>query len=117
MFLSLLACNTPETVVLRGKAPRLEDSAMEDSEPDSDRPLSTDTGNGQNPQGVDVSHWDEEIDWEAVAEGGIGFTYIKATQGTDGETGLQMAIPCQEPWILSGTQGKGMTAMIYRFMR
>lgn len=59
------------------------DTSGTDTGPDdTSRPLSTDTGNGANPQGVDVSHWDEDIDWDAVAAGGVGWAYIKATQGT-----------------------------------
>ena len=33
-------------------------------------------------EGVDVSHYQGTIDWPAVEEAGIGFAYIKATQGT-----------------------------------
>lgn len=33
-------------------------------------------------QGIDVSHWEGEIDWDAVKLSGIDFAYLKATQGT-----------------------------------
>ena len=33
--------------------------------------------------GIDVSHWQGEIDWPAVAGDGIRFAYIKATEGGD----------------------------------
>jgi lysozyme len=33
--------------------------------------------------GVDVSHHQGEIDWEAVAGDGISFAYVKATEGGD----------------------------------
>lgn len=69
-----------------------DDTAPDDTAPDDTAPdtapidtgptLSTDTGNGANPQGVDVSHWDEEIDWQAVYEDGVSFAYVKATQST-----------------------------------
>lgn len=32
--------------------------------------------------GIDVSHWDGEIDWTAVKDAGVQFAYIKATEGT-----------------------------------
>ncbi|KAI0298738.1 glycoside hydrolase family 25 protein, partial [Multifurca ochricompacta] len=35
-----------------------------------------------DPQGVDVSHWQGTIDWNAMAANGISFSYIKATEGT-----------------------------------
>lgn len=34
--------------------------------------------------GIDVSHFQGRIDWQAVANDGIGFAYLKATQGIDG---------------------------------
>ena len=34
-------------------------------------------------QGIDVSHHQGRIDWDDVAEAGIDFVYIKATEGTD----------------------------------
>ncbi len=33
--------------------------------------------------GIDVSHWQGTIDWERVADAGIGFVFIKATEGGD----------------------------------
>jgi GH25 family lysozyme M1 (1,4-beta-N-acetylmuramidase) len=56
-----------------------------DTDTDTGRPLSTDTGDGANPQGVDVSHWDGDIDWDAVYADGFSFAYIKATQDTNFE--------------------------------
>lgn len=32
--------------------------------------------------GIDVSHWQGTIDWSAVADDGIKFAYMKATEGT-----------------------------------
>lgn len=32
-------------------------------------------------QGVDISHWNGAVDFAALVEDGIGFVYIKATQG------------------------------------
>jgi lysozyme len=33
--------------------------------------------------GIDVSHWNGEIDWQAVARSGVKFAWIKATEGGD----------------------------------
>ena len=54
------------------------DTDSVDTPPDTDG----DTGAGANPQGVDVSHWDGDIDWDRVADDDIQFAYVKATQGT-----------------------------------
>ncbi len=34
-------------------------------------------------KGIDVSHWDGKIDWARVKSAGVGFVYIKATEGTN----------------------------------
>lgn len=34
------------------------------------------------PRGVDVSHWQGRVDWRAVEAAGIGFAFLKATEGT-----------------------------------
>ncbi|ODR98082.1 hypothetical protein AUC68_11345 [Methyloceanibacter methanicus] len=34
-------------------------------------------------QGIDVSYWQGDIDWERVREAGIHFAFIKATEGGD----------------------------------
>lgn len=35
------------------------------------------------PAGIDVSHWQGTIDWNAVAANGVEFAFIKATEGGD----------------------------------
>lgn len=40
------------------------------------------TAQPSGPPGIDVSNWQGEIDWAAVAGDGIKFAYIKATGGT-----------------------------------
>lgn len=37
---------------------------------------------GYEIQGVDVSHYQGEIDWKVLADGGIDFAFIKATEGS-----------------------------------
>ena len=34
-------------------------------------------------QGIDVSYWQGDIDWDKVAAAGVSFTFIKATEGGD----------------------------------
>lgn len=41
--------------------------------------------NESNAKGVDVSHWQGDIDWGLVKKDGILFAYIKATEGVDYE--------------------------------
>ena len=33
-------------------------------------------------KGIDVSHWQGEIDWETISEQGVSFVFIKATEGS-----------------------------------
>ena len=35
-----------------------------------------------DPEGVDVSGWDDVVDWDAVAGAGLWFAFVKATEGT-----------------------------------
>ncbi|MBA2322384.1 MAG: lysozyme [Deltaproteobacteria bacterium] len=56
--------------------------ATEPVDPTTAPPTTPPTTDGEPPLGVDVSHWNGEIDWEAVAAGGYGFAYAKATEGT-----------------------------------
>jgi lysozyme len=37
---------------------------------------------GATTKGIDVSHWDGDIDWTAVKAAGIEFAFMKATEGT-----------------------------------
>src|SRR5436190_4558929 len=34
-------------------------------------------------QGIDVSYWQGDVDWQAVTDAGVYFAYIKATEGAD----------------------------------
>jgi lysozyme len=34
-------------------------------------------------QGIDLSYWQGDIDWQRVSEAGVGFAFIKATEGGD----------------------------------
>jgi GH25 family lysozyme M1 (1,4-beta-N-acetylmuramidase) len=35
-----------------------------------------------DPQGIDVSDYQPDVDWTTVSDNGIAFAYIKATEGT-----------------------------------
>ncbi|WP_039950325.1 GH25 family lysozyme, partial [Wolbachia pipientis] len=37
-------------------------------------------------KGIDVSHWDVDIDWSEVANDGIQFAFAKATEGETFQT-------------------------------
>ena len=36
---------------------------------------------GYEVHGIDVSHYQAEIDWESVAEQGVQFAFVKASEG------------------------------------
>jgi GH25 family lysozyme M1 (1,4-beta-N-acetylmuramidase) len=46
-------------------------------------PKPTPTPNPNRAEGIDVSHWQNTIDWTAVRAAGKKFTYIKASESTD----------------------------------
>ena len=76
---ALVACHPASDLGDVREPPGDTDPADTDvTAPDTDG----DTGAGENPQGVDVSHWDGDIRWDLVAEDDIQFAYVKATQGT-----------------------------------
>lgn len=58
--------------------------------------------------GVDVSHHQGDIDWEAVASSGVKFTFIKATEGRDFVDG-KFAVNWR------GAQAAGVPAGPYHF--
>lgn len=47
-------------------------------------------GKRSNPQGIDVSDWQPDVDWTTVVNNGIKFAYIKATEGTS--SAIQFAL-------------------------
>ena len=59
-------------------------------------------------QGVDVSHYQGEIDWKQIAAQGIHFAYIKATEGS-GYVDERFA----DNW--TGAQAAGLLAGAYHF--
>lgn len=41
------------------------------------------TRRNRNKKGIDISHWQGQIDWEKVKPAALDFVYIKATEGND----------------------------------
>jgi lysozyme len=60
--------------------------------------------------GIDVSHYQGEVDWAAVAEGGVRFAFIKATDGVD-DTDPRLA----QNW--AGAKAAGILRGGYHFFR
>ena len=60
--------------------------------------------------GVDVSHFQGTVDWRAVAEGGVRFAFIKATDGVD-DVDPRFA----ENW--AGAKNAGILRGAYHFFR
>ncbi len=90
MTLALAACAAKEQGDIRHA--RLRTTPLTNGVPPSESPTTktpTDTETtyvptttGDPPWGVDVSHWQGDIDFEAMADGGFSFVYAKSTEGT-----------------------------------
>ena len=50
-------------------------------------------------QGIDVSYWQGDVDWQEVDDAGVRFAYIKATEGGDR---LDPKIPGELAWRKEG---------------
>jgi GH25 family lysozyme M1 (1,4-beta-N-acetylmuramidase) len=61
-------------------------------------------------KGIDVSHWDGKIDWAQVKNAGVGFAYIKATEGTN-------FVDSQFAHNLAGAKDVGLPFGLYHFLR
>lgn len=59
-------------------------------------------------RGIDVSHFQGEIDWQAVAADGVRFCFIKATEGVDNIDPM-----FQRNW--SGAEAAGLLRGAYHF--
>ncbi|WEG13820.1 GH25 family lysozyme [Pullulanibacillus sp. KACC 23026] len=64
----------------------------------------------QNFKGIDVSHWQGEIQWEKVKNAGMSFVYIKATEGTS------VTDPCFSQNV-KGAKQAGLMVGAYHFGR
>lgn len=65
--------------------------------------------------GIDVSHWQNEIDWKEVARSGVRFAFIKATEFPDKKTSLFVDHKCQEN--IQGAKSNGIHWSAYHFFR
>jgi hypothetical protein len=69
------------------------------------------SGSGTNTaEGIDVSHWQGLMDWTIAASAGVGFAFIKCTDGT-GYTDSQFAVN----W--AGALAAGIDRGAYHFFR
>lgn len=65
--------------------------------------------------GIDVSHWQNDIDWGEVKRSGVKFAFIKATEFPDKKTFLFVDNKCQEN--ISGAKTNGIHWSAYHFFR
>src|SRR5262249_34286320 len=65
---------------------------------------------GATTKGIDVSHYQGTIDWAAVNDGGIGFAFMKATEGL---TFVDSTFAAN--W--SGAKAHGVVRGAYHFFR
>ena len=65
--------------------------------------------------GIDVSHWQSDIDWSEVKRSGVKFAFIKATEFPDKKTALFVDNKCQEN--INGAKANGIHWSAYHFFR
>ena len=65
--------------------------------------------------GIDVSHWQREIDWSEVKRSGVKFAFIKATEFPDKRTSLFIDEEMRKN--ISGASANGIFWSAYHFFR
>ncbi len=65
--------------------------------------------------GIDVSHWQREIDWSEVKRSGVKFAFIKATEFPDKRTSLFVDEEMRKN--ISGASANGIFWSAYHFFR
>lgn len=65
--------------------------------------------------GIDVSHWQQEIDWSEVKRSGVHFAFIKATEIPDKRTALHIDARLHEN--IQGAQDNAIHWSAYHFFR
>ena len=65
--------------------------------------------------GIDVSHWQHDIDWSEVKRSGVKFAFIKATEFPDRKTALFISPKMREN--IHGADGNGIYWGAYHFFR
>lgn len=63
---------------------------------------------GATVEGIDVSHWNDTIDWQAVQASGVAFAFVKATENTS-----YVDPTLDDNW--SGIQQYGLVGGAYHF--
>lgn len=79
----------------------------------SDRPTYTEKGQVASKLGIDVSAYDHDIDWEAVANDGIEFAIIRAGWRGYTEGGLHEDVNFRDN--IAGAQEAGLQVGVYLF--
>lgn len=73
------------TTTTPGTTPTTSSTSTTQSTSTSTTSTTTDTTittTGEPPDGIDISHWNTVVDWDAVAAAGIGFSIAKVSEGT-----------------------------------
>jgi lysozyme len=79
-----LAGRGPTTIDSRAYAPTAKDRRLAFMVPESDLHKYPASRHAEHPiQGIDVSKYQGDIDWQAVHDSGVRFAWIKATEGGD----------------------------------
>jgi len=65
--------------------------------------------------GIDLSHWQSDIDWAEVKRSGVKFAFIKATEFPDKKTTLYVDEKCA--YNIKGAQQNGIHWGAYHFFR
>lgn len=83
-LLALAACDPQGASLVRRGAPADDTGPPEDTgeAPPDDGDLDPDD-DGSQPLGVDVSHWNGDIDWAQVAADGLRFSFAKVSESID----------------------------------
>jgi lysozyme len=106
--LGLAGCGP--TIDGRAYAPNAKDRRLAFMVPESELPKYSAARHVEHPiQGIDVSKYQGEIDWQQVRDGGVRFAWIKATEGGD-----VVDSKFQANW--EGARAAGIPRGAYHFM-
>jgi lysozyme len=98
------------TIDSRAYAPNAKDRRLAFMVPESELPKYSAARHAEHPiQGIDVSKYQGDIDWQQVRDGGVRFAWIKATEGGD-----VVDTKFQANW--EGARAAGIPRGAYHFM-
>ena len=93
---------------------KAEDTAVNEAEQDSDGTESNQRLDDEDALfGIDVSKWNKEIDWQAVADSGVDFAIIRC-----GYRGSSTGALVEDPYFkknIEGAEAAGIKVGIYFF--